>query len=59
MAYPDDWTEAIEILTRSDLSPMITHQFSLEKFHDALAVAQSTEEGAKVMIIADASATGD
>jgi threonine dehydrogenase-like Zn-dependent dehydrogenase len=59
MAYPDDWTEAIAILTRSDLSPMITHHFSLENFHDALAVAQSKDEGAKVMIIADASATGD
>ena len=51
MAYPDDWSEAIEILTRADLSPMITHRFSLEDFHDALAVAQRADVGAKVMIV--------
>jgi len=51
MAYPDDWSDALEILTTTDLSPMITHQFPLEDFHKALAVAQRADEGAKVMIV--------
>lgn len=59
MAYPDDWSEAIEILTRADLSPMITHQFSLDDFHKALAVAQSADVGAKVMIVDASLATGE
>lgn len=51
MAYPDDWSETLELLGSTDLSPMITHRFALDEFHAALAMAQSTEQGAKVMIV--------
>jgi threonine dehydrogenase-like Zn-dependent dehydrogenase len=51
MAYPDDWSEAIEILVQRDLSPMITHRFALDDFSDALAVAQDPQTSAKVMIV--------
>jgi len=55
MAYPDDWTEALEILGSADLSPMVTHRFPLERFHDALAVAQDPSAGAKVLIVNESS----
>ncbi|MBW2292020.1 MAG: zinc-binding dehydrogenase [Deltaproteobacteria bacterium] len=51
MAYPDDWSEALALLTAADLSPMITHRFPLDDFHTALATAQRAEAGAKIMII--------
>jgi threonine dehydrogenase-like Zn-dependent dehydrogenase len=50
MAYPDDWSEMIELLDRADLSPMITHRFPLERFAEALAVAQDPRSGAKVLV---------
>jgi threonine dehydrogenase-like Zn-dependent dehydrogenase len=51
MAYPDDWSDTLELLGSADLSPMITHRYALNDFHAALATAQSADEGAKVMII--------
>jgi len=51
MAYPDDWSEALELLKSVDLSPMITHRYPLEDFHIALATAQRADAGAKIMII--------
>ncbi|MBW2273127.1 MAG: zinc-binding dehydrogenase [Deltaproteobacteria bacterium] len=50
MAYPEDWSEMIELVDRADLSPMITHRFPLERFAEALAVAQDPTAGAKVLI---------
>jgi threonine dehydrogenase-like Zn-dependent dehydrogenase len=50
MAYPEDWSEMIEMLDRVDLSPMITHRFPLDRFAEALAVAQDPTAGAKVLI---------
>jgi threonine dehydrogenase-like Zn-dependent dehydrogenase len=51
MAYPDDWSKAIELLSTRDLSPMITHRFALEDFQNALATANDSNAGAKVMIL--------
>jgi len=50
MAYPPDWSAMIELLGRVDLSAMISHRFALERFGEALAVAQDPSAGAKVMI---------
>lgn len=51
LAYPDDWSEALEILGKSDLSPMITHRFALDDFAEALEVARDASAGAKVLIV--------
>ena len=53
MEYPADYTDAIELLTRWDLSPMITHRFPLERFSEALEVAMDPQAGGKVMIDID------
>ena len=50
MEYPDDYNDAIDLLTRRDLSPMISHRFPLGRFEEALAVAQDSRAGGKVMI---------
>jgi len=50
MEYPDDYNDAINLLTRRDLSPMISHRFPLDRFGEALAVAQDSRAGGKVMI---------
>jgi threonine dehydrogenase-like Zn-dependent dehydrogenase len=50
MEYPDDFARGIELLTRRDLSPMITHRFPLERFREALAVARDPGVAGKVMI---------
>ncbi len=51
MAYPDDWSDALELLSTTDLSAMITHRYALEDFHAALATAQCADDSAKVMIV--------
>ena len=50
MEYPEDYTDSLELLARWDLSPMISHRFPLERFHEALAVARDPSAGGKVMI---------
>lgn len=50
MEYPDDYNDAIDLLERRDLSPMISHRFPLDRFGEALAVAQDSRAGGKVMI---------
>lgn len=50
MEYPSDYTDTLALLSRRDLSPMITHRFPLERFEEALAVARDPQAGAKVMI---------
>ena len=53
MEYPADYTDAIELLTRWDLSPMITHRFPLERIGEAIEVATDPNAGGKVMIDID------
>jgi threonine dehydrogenase-like Zn-dependent dehydrogenase len=50
MEYPDDFGRGIELLSRRDLSAMITHRFPLERFHEALEVARDPSVAGKVMI---------
>lgn len=50
MEYPDRFEAMLELLSRRDLSPMITHRFALEDFAEAFEVAKSPDAGAKVMI---------
>ncbi len=50
MEYPERYEDMLELLSRRDLSPMITHRFGIDDFLEAFAVAQSPDAGAKVMI---------
>ncbi|MFK7898760.1 MAG: zinc-binding dehydrogenase [Myxococcota bacterium] len=50
MEYPERYEDMLELLSRRDLSPMITHRFGLDDFLEAFAIAQSPDAGAKVMI---------
>ncbi len=50
MEYPNDYTDTLALLSRWDLSPMITHRFPLERFPEALAIASDPNAGGKVMI---------
>jgi threonine dehydrogenase-like Zn-dependent dehydrogenase len=52
MEYPDDYGRTLEVLSRRDLSPMITHRFPLEQFQEGLEVARDPRQGGKVMITA-------
>jgi len=53
MEYPADYTDAIELLMRWDLSPMITHRFPLERIGEAIEVATDPHAGGKVMVDID------
>ncbi len=53
MEYPADYSEAVELLTRWDLSPMITHRFPLERISEGIEVASDPNAGGKVMIDID------
>jgi threonine dehydrogenase-like Zn-dependent dehydrogenase len=50
MAQPDDWNDMLELLAQVDISPMISHHFSLDDFQAGFAIARDAEAGAKVMI---------
>ena len=48
--YPTRFEGTIELLERRDLSPLITHEFPLERFHDGLALLEGSKDCGKVMI---------
>jgi 2-desacetyl-2-hydroxyethyl bacteriochlorophyllide A dehydrogenase len=52
MAYPDEFPAVIDMLAsgKVDVSPLISHEFELGDFMQALAVAQDPQLAAKVMI---------
>jgi threonine dehydrogenase-like Zn-dependent dehydrogenase len=50
MEYPEDYTDMLELLTRWDLSPMISHRFPLERFPEAFEIASDPQAGGKVLI---------
>lgn len=56
ICYPDDYTEMIDMLTKVDLTPAITHRFPLERFEEAFAIANDSSAGAKVLIEVNADA---
>ncbi|MGI9539997.1 MAG: zinc-dependent alcohol dehydrogenase [Miltoncostaeaceae bacterium] len=51
MEYPDDYNDAIDLLTRRDLTPMISHRFPLDRFPEAFATANDPHLGAKILIL--------
>jgi threonine dehydrogenase-like Zn-dependent dehydrogenase len=51
MEYPDDYNDSIELLARRDLSPMISHRFPLDRFHEAFDTAKDPQAGAKVLVL--------
>jgi len=53
MEYPEDFAESLGVLSRWDLSPMISHRFPLERFEEALSVARDPRAGGKVLIDLD------
>jgi threonine dehydrogenase-like Zn-dependent dehydrogenase len=58
MEYPDDYADSIGLLTRWDLSPMISHRLPLERFVEAFETARDPQAGGKVMIEMDPEAQG-
>ena len=48
--YPEHFGDAIELLSRRDLSPLITHRFGLADIDSALEVLGTSKECGKVMI---------
>jgi threonine dehydrogenase-like Zn-dependent dehydrogenase len=51
MEYPDDYNDAIDLLTRRDLSPMVSHTFPLDRFPEAFATAKDPQAGAKILVL--------
>ena len=50
MEYPERFEDAIELLSRKDLSALITHKLSLEEFGEGLAILEGSKDCGKVMI---------
>ncbi len=48
--YPARFDDAIDLLVRRDLSPLLTHRYGLERFGDALDVLQTSKDCGKVLI---------
>jgi threonine dehydrogenase-like Zn-dependent dehydrogenase len=48
--YPPRFEDAVELLTRRDLSALITHRFDLDDFHAGLALLEGSNDCGKVMI---------
>jgi len=51
MEYPDDYNDSIELLTRRDLTPMISHRFPLDRFPEAFDTAKDPQAGAKILVV--------
>lgn len=50
MEYPARFEDAVDLLTRRDLSALVTDRFPLDRFGEALALLQGSKECGKVMI---------
>jgi threonine dehydrogenase-like Zn-dependent dehydrogenase len=50
MEYPPRFEDALDLLERRDLSPVITHRVPLERFDDALALLRGSRECGKVLV---------
>lgn len=48
--YSDDFGKPIALLSKLDVSALITHRFKLDDFEKALAAGQQKEGSAKIMI---------
>ena len=50
MEYPQRFADAIELLARRDLSPIVTHRVPLARFDEALGVLQGAADCGKVLV---------
>jgi threonine dehydrogenase-like Zn-dependent dehydrogenase len=50
MEYPRRFADALELLERRDLSPVITHRLPLARFAEALGVLRGTADCGKVLV---------
>lgn len=52
MAYPNEFPQVLDMLAdgKIDVSPLVSHHFPLDQFDQALLLASSPSEGAKVII---------
>ena len=50
MEYPARFEDAINLLTRRDLSGLVTHRFPLDRFDQALATLRGSKDCGKVMV---------
>jgi (R,R)-butanediol dehydrogenase / meso-butanediol dehydrogenase / diacetyl reductase len=55
MEYPDRFEDAVELLSRRDLSRLITHSMALERFGEGLALLTGSKDCGKVMITMEGS----
>ena len=53
MEYPERFADAVDLLTRRDLSGLITHRYPLGRFDDALATLTGSKDCGKVMVTLD------
>jgi threonine dehydrogenase-like Zn-dependent dehydrogenase len=56
MEYPPRFADAIDLLTRRDLSSLITHRFPLEQFGDAVGLLEGSKNCGKVLVTVDPAA---
>ncbi len=57
MEYPPRFADAIDLLARRDLSTLITHRFTLDRFGDAIDMLEVSKECGKVMVQIDPTAS--
>jgi threonine dehydrogenase-like Zn-dependent dehydrogenase len=50
MAYPDDYSEMVRMLSDVDLSPVISHRFPLSEVEQAIEVARDGSVAGKVIV---------
>ena len=53
MEYPPRFEDAIELLSRRDLSPIVTHRLPIRQFDDALALLTGSKSCGKVLLTMD------
>ncbi|MBF6451112.1 alcohol dehydrogenase catalytic domain-containing protein [Nocardia elegans] len=51
--YPPRFRDAIDLLERRDLTPLITHRFPLDRIEDALATLRQDRECGKILVETD------
>jgi (R,R)-butanediol dehydrogenase/meso-butanediol dehydrogenase/diacetyl reductase len=48
--YPEGFESAIDLLSRCDLSSIVTHRFPIDRYRDALDVLENSRECGKVLL---------
>jgi 2-desacetyl-2-hydroxyethyl bacteriochlorophyllide A dehydrogenase len=51
--YPPRFDDAIDLLARRDVSGLLTHRFTLDRFDEALALLQGSKDCGKVLVTVD------